>query len=331
MDKKLIRWIIWILALTGLLLAVGLFSLSVGSAGIPFRKIIPLIISGEKSIEHSILFDIRLPRIILALIVGGALSVTGVIFQGMFRNPLVSPYTLGVSGGAALGVSLSIILGLPLLPLFGFLGALGAISLVYFIAQRQGILRISMLLLTGVMISFIASAVILLIMSLSREHQLHGILFWIMGSLEESNFSLIKLVSLIILMGLAISFLFSRDLNVLSLGEEEALHLGVNIERTKRILFILGSLIAGVAVSVSGIIGFVGLLVPHFMRLFVGPDHRILLPTSCLAGGIFLIACDTLARTIISPMELPVGVITGILGGSLFIYFLTKRTLRLGK
>ena len=132
-------------------------------------------------------------------------------------------------------------------------------------------------------------------------------------------------------MGIAISFLFSRDLNVLSLGEEEALHLGVNIERTKRILFILGSLIAGVAVSVSGIIGFVGLLIPHFMRLFVGSDHRILLPTSCLAGGIFLIASDTLARTIISPLELPVGVITGILGGSLFIYFLTKRTLRLGK
>jgi iron complex transport system permease protein len=152
-----------------------------------------------------------------------------------------------------------------------------------------------------------------------------------MGSLEESNFSLIKLVSLIILAGIAISFFFSRDLNVLSLGEEEALHLGVNIERTKRILFVLGSLIAGVAVSVSGIIGFVGLLVPHFMRLFVGPDHRILLPTSCLAGGIFLIASDTLARTIISPLELPVGVITGILGGTLFIYFLTKKTLRMGK
>lgn len=309
-----------------ILMAVSLLALSLGPAHVPLSKIFH-----PQGIESIILFKIRLPRIILGLVVGAALAVAGVIFQGMFRNPLVEPYTLGVSGGAALGVSLSVIAGFRIIPLAGFLGALGAISLVYFIARRQGILRISMLLLTGVMISFIASAIILLIMSLAQEHQLHGILFWIMGSLEETNPSLIKLVSLIILIAIAISFLFSRVLNVLSLGEEEALHLGVNIERTKRTLFILGSLMAGAAVSVSGIIGFVGLLVPHFMRLLVGPDHRILLPTSCLAGGIFLVLSDTIARTIISPLELPVGVITGILGGSLFIYFLTKRTLKLGK
>jgi iron complex transport system permease protein len=326
MEKRFRKWVGGLILLTLILIVVSILSLSLGPARIPFSEIFH-----PQGIESVILFKIRLPRIILGFIVGAALAVAGVIFQGMFRNPLVEPYTLGVSGGAALGVSLSVIAGFRILPLAGFLGALGAISLVYFIARRQGYLRISMLLLTGVMISFIASAIILLIMSLAREYQLHGILFWIMGSLEESDFALIKLVSLIILAGIAISFLFTRDLNVLSLGEEEALHLGVNIERTKKTLFILGSLIAGVAVSVSGIIGFVGLLVPHFMRLFVGPDHRILLPTSCLAGGIFLIASDTIARTIISPLEIPVGVITGILGGSLFIYFLTKKTLRLRK
>jgi len=326
MEKRFRKWIGGLILLTLILIMVSIIALSLGPARIPFSNILR-----PQGIESIILFKIRLPRIILGFVVGAALAVAGVIFQGMFRNPLVEPYTLGVSGGAALGVSLSVIAGFRILPLAGFLGALGAISLVYFIARRQGHLKISMLLLTGVMISFIASAIILLIMSLSREHQLHGILFWIMGSLEESNPSLIKLVSLIILAGIAISFFFTRDLNVLSLGEEEALHLGVNIERTKKTLFILGSLIAGVAVSVSGIIGFVGLLVPHFMRLFVGPDHRILLPASCLAGGIFLIASDTIARTIISPLEIPVGVITGILGGTLFIYFLTKRTLRLGK
>ncbi len=326
MEKRFRKWIGGLILLTLILIMVSIIALSLGPARIPFSNILR-----PQGIESIILFKIRLPRIILGFVVGAALAVAGVIFQGMFRNPLVEPYTLGVSGGAALGVSLSVIAGFRILPLAGFLGALGAISLVYFIARRQGHLKISMLLLTGVMISFIASAIILLIMSLSREHQLHGILFWIMGSLEESNPSLIKLVSLIILAGIAISFLFTRDLNVLSLGEEEALHLGVNIERTKKTLFILASLIAGVAVSVSGIIGFVGLLVPHFMRLFVGPDHRILLPTSCLAGGIFLIASDTIARTIISPLEIPVGVITGILGGSLFIYFLTKRTLGLRK
>ena len=326
MERKVKKWVGGLILLTLILIVVSLLALSLGPARIPFSNILR-----PQGIESIILFKIRLPRIILGFVVGAALAVAGVIFQGMFRNPLVEPYTLGVSGGAALGVSLSVIAGFRILPLAGFLGALGAISLVYFIARRQGHLKISMLLLTGVMISFIASAIILLIMSLSREHQLHGILFWIMGSLEESNPSLIKLVSLIILAGIAISFFFTRDLNVLSLGEEEALHLGVNIERTKKTLFILGSLIAGVAVSVSGIIGFVGLLVPHFMRLFVGPDHRILLPTSCLAGGIFLIASDTIARTIISPLEIPVGVITGILGGSLFIYFLTKKRLKLGK
>lgn len=326
MERKVRKWMGGLILLALILIAVSILALNLGPARIPFFNILR-----PQGVESVILFKIRLPRIILGFMVGAALAVAGVIFQGMFRNPLVEPYTLGVSGGAALGVSLSVIAGFPILPLAGFLGALGAISLVYFIARRQGYLRISLLLLTGVMISFIASAIILLIMSLSQEHQLHGILFWIMGSLEESNLPLIKLVSLIILTGIAISFLFSRELNVLSLGEEEALHLGVNIERTKRILFILGSLIAGVAVSVSGIIGFVGLLIPHFMRLFVGPDHRILLPASCLAGGIFLIASDTLAKTIISPLELPVGVITGILGGSLFIYFLTKRRLKLGK
>ncbi len=326
MESKVGKWIGRLILLALILMAVSLLALSLGPAHVPLSKIFH-----PQGIESIILFKIRLPRIILGLVVGAALAVAGVIFQGMFRNPLVEPYTLGVSGGAALGVSLSVIAGFRILPLAGFLGALGAISLVYFIARRQGILKISMLLLTGVMISFIASAIILLIMSLAQEHQLHGILFWIMGSLEETNPSLIKLVSLIILIAIAISFLFSRVLNVLSLGEEEALHLGVNIERTKRTLFILGSLMAGVAVSVSGIIGFVGLLVPHFMRLLVGPDHRILLPTSCLAGGIFLVLSDTIARTVISPLELPVGVITGILGGSLFIYFLTKRTLKLGK
>jgi iron complex transport system permease protein len=326
MERKMRKWIWGLILLGSILIVVSALALSLGPARIPLSNMFC-----PQETESIILFQIRLPRIILGFVVGAALAVAGVLFQGMFRNPLVEPYTLGVSGGAALGVSLAILIGFPILPLAGFLGALGSISLVYFIASRRGGLRIPMLLLTGVMISFIASAVILLLMSLSREQELHGILFWIMGSLEESDIFLIKLVALIVLTAITISFFFSRALNVLSLGEEEALHLGVNIERTKKVLFVLGSLIAGVAVSVSGIIGFVGLLVPHFMRLLVGPDHRILLPTSCLAGGIFLIASDTLARTVIAPLELPAGVITGILGGSLFIYFLTKKKLRWGK
>jgi len=331
MSNKIVRWIFWILLLMLVLLAAAVLSLSVGSAGIPIKKIIPLLMEGKGSVEYSILFNIRAPRIILGLAVGGALSLAGVILQGMFRNPLVGPYTLGISGGAALGVCLNIVLrlsktfGLISLPIFGFLGAVMVILLVYSLSLRKGILKIQGLLLTGVMISFISSALIMLFMAISHAKDLQGIVFWIMGSLEEPSWFLIKVVLFLSTLSLGISYLFCLDLNALSLGEEEALHLGINTERTKRLLFIIASVLTGCSVSVAGIIGFVGLVVPHFVRMFVGRDHRILLVSSFLCGGSFLIFCDTLARTVISPLELPVGVITGILGGSLFIYALTKK------
>ncbi len=337
MKQKLIRWLIWISALSVILLGISILSLSIGSSEIPFNSIIPLIFEGKGTTEYSIIFDIRLPRIILGFAVGGALSLAGVLLQGMFRNPLVEPYTLGISGGAALGVCLNIVLrlhhtfGILTLPISGFLGAILVILLVYSLGMRKGILRIQGLLLTGVMISFISSSLIMLIMAISRIEDLHGIIFWIMGSLEEPSWLLIKLTLLVSILGLFISYLFCLDLNAFSLGEEEALHLGINIERTKRMLFILASLLTGCSVSIAGIIGFVGLVVPHFVRMFVGSDHRILLISSFLCGASFLIFCDTLARTIISPLELPVGVITGILGGSLFVYALTKRQVILGR
>lgn len=330
MNKKLTKWISQILLLSGLLLAIAILSLLVGPAGIPIKRIIHILLEGESSSEYSILFDIRLPRIILGFAIGGALSLTGVILQGMFRNPLVEPYTLGISGGAALGVSLNIILGLNRMgiltfPLSGFLGAMLVIMLVYYLNLRKGIVKLQGLLLNGVMISFISSSLIMLIMSLSRSEDLHGIVFWIMGTLEEPSWLLIKVMLAASLIFLFLAYLFCLDLNALSLGEEEALHLGISIERTKRLLFIIASLLTGFSVSVSGMIGFVGLVVPHFVRMQVGDDHRILLGASFLAGATFLIFCDTLARTIISPLELPVGVITGILGGSLFIYALSKK------
>jgi len=331
MNKKVIQWIIWVLVFCGILLGISIFSLCIGSSGIPFKKIISLIIEGKGTTEYSIIFDLRLPRIILGFAVGGALSLAGVVLQGMFRNPLVEPYTLGISGGAALGVCLNIVLkmnrigGVLSIPASGFLGAIVVILIVYSLSTRKGLLKIQGLLLTGVMISFISSSLIMLIMALSRTEDLHSIVFWIMGSLEESSWLLIKVALLVSIFGLIISYLFCFELNAFSLGEEEAQHLGVNIEKTKRLLFILASVLTGCSVSVAGIIGFVGLVVPHFVRMFVGADHRILLICSFLSGATFLIFCDTLARIIISPLELPVGVITGILGGSLFVYALTKR------
>lgn len=333
MNRRLFRWLLSILILTGILAAVAVFSLCVGSVRIPFREIISLFHQEGNNIEHSIVFGIRLPRILLGLAVGGALSIAGVILQGMFRNPLVEPYTLGISGGAALGVCLSILLrltntlGILTLPASGFLGAITVIFAVYLMSLKKGLLKIQGLLLTGVMISFICSSLIMLIMAVSRIEDLHGIIFWTMGSLETPQWFLIKIALAISLSGLIISYLFSIDLNAFSLGEEEALHLGVNTERSKRLLFILASLLTGCSVSVAGIIGFVGLIVPHLMRMLVGADHRILLIASYLSGAAFLILCDTLARTIIAPMELPVGVVTGIIGGTLFVYALTKRQL----
>jgi len=327
LNKKLISWFSWSLILTFVVFIVMLFSLCVGSVKVPLRQIF----NPSDKIIKEILFEIRLPRIILGFAVGGALAIAGVILQGLFRNPLVEPYTLGVSGGAGVFICLNIVLkiyqkfGVITFPISGFLGAGLVIILVYILSIKKGKLRLHGLLLTGVMISFISSSLIMLIMAVTKTEDLHGIIFWIMGSLEGPNIFLVKIAFLASIFGLLISYIFSLDLNAFSCGEEEAHYLGIDVEKTKRLLFILASLLTGVCVSVAGIIGFVGLLVPHLMRMLVGEDHRILLLSSYLCGAGFLIFSDTLARTITSPLELPVGVITGIIGGSLFIYVLTKR------
>jgi iron complex transport system permease protein len=324
-------WFWWILLLALLLVAVGLFSLGVGAVHIPLQKVVQSLSAGRESPEYAILFSVRLPRILLGLAVGGGLAIAGVVLQGMFRNPLVEPYTLGISGGAALGVALHMVaggskgLGLFSLPASGFIGAVGIMAVVYCLSTRGGIIKLSRLLLIGVMVSFIASSLIMLIMAMTKVQDLHGIIFWIMGSLQEPNASLIRAILFISLGGLIIALFYAVDLNALSLGEEEAFHLGVEVERLKKILFLLASFITGCCVSVTGIIGFVGLVVPHLMRLVVGGDHRILLVTSYLSGAIFLILCDTLARVVLAPTELPVGVITGLVGGGLFIYALSRR------
>lgn len=337
MNKKNLSPLFWILVLGLLLIGIALLSLSLGSAKIPPERIMEAIFKRNNTIESSIILNIRLPRILLGFAVGSALSLSGVILQGMFRNPLVEPYTLGISGAAALGVCLNIVLGINKtcgaisLPISGFTGAILVILVVYFLSAREKIFRIQGLLLSGVMISFICSSLIMLIMAISRTEELRGIIFWIMGSLEETNWFLIKTMVTVSFLGLLFSYLFCFDLNALSLGEEEALHLGINVDRVRRLLFLLASLLTGVSVSVAGIIGFVGLVIPHFIRRLVGTDYRTLLIGSFLGGGAFLILSDTLARTSAAPLELPVGVITGIIGGSLFLYFLHTRTSLSGK
>lgn len=328
MVSKKRLWLATITLFALLLLLVSIFSIVVGSVPISLPKIIQAITQGRSSTEHEIIFKVRLPRILLGLATGGGLAISGVLLQGVFRNPLVEPYTLGISGGAAFGVALAICVGLPFtpsLPLSGFLGGIVAITIVYILSTKGKGRTTTRLLLVGVMTSFVFSSLIMLTMALSKAEDLHGIVFWIMGSLQEPNTTLIIVVLIISAAGLIASLIYSVDLNALSLGEEEAFHLGVEVERTKRTIFLIASFITGCCVSVSGIIGFVGLVVPHLMRLAFGGDHRILLPTSFLSGGIFLILCDTIARVVMAPTELPVGVITGLIGGVVFIWALGKK------
>ncbi|MCF6240751.1 MAG: iron ABC transporter permease [Bacteroidales bacterium] len=302
-----------------------------GEVSFSLNNIVGILNSGEGNLKYAILMKIRLPRIVLGIAVGGSLSLSGAILQGIYRNPLVEPYTLGISGGAALAVSLVIVSGLEsfasalALPLAGFTGSIAVIFFVYFFSVQRGNLQSNNMLLTGVMISFIASSLMMLLMAVASNQGLRSIIFWTMGSLDEPNILLIKIALTASFTGLFFSYFFARDLNALRLGEEKAVHLGVNSTQTIRFLFIIASLLTGISVAVAGIIGFVGLIIPHMMRLLAGNDYRILLLSSFLGGAGFLILSDTLARTIISPNELPVGVITGIVGGFAFMIILRKK------
>lgn len=329
-QKKYLHWILILAGLFVLLMASVLLSLSIGEMKLGISDVFRTIGQGNDSMEYTILTKIRFPRILLGIAIGGALSLSGVLLQGVYRNPLVEPYTLGISGGASLGVAFAIVFGLHqligsfVLPLSGFTGAFLIIFLVYSISSRNGRINIQSMLLTGVMISFIASSSMMLLMAITSSENLHGIIFWIMGSLDEPDMSLIYITLILALVSLVASYFFVQPLNALRLGEEKAKHLGINTDTTIKLLFLLASLLAGVCVAVAGVIGFVGLIIPHLMRILVGSDYRILLVSSFLSGSVFLVLSDVIARTIISPNELPIGVITGIAGGVVFLLMMSR-------
>jgi iron complex transport system permease protein len=321
-----------------LFLALCLISLSVGSVHINLINVLNSLtnaFTGTDSLssqEELILFSVRLPRIIFAGIVGASLSIGGVVFQAMLRNPLADPYVLGISGGSALGAIAGIIIGASSfylgIPLLAFCGALVTVFLVFVVAGgTRGPLLDNSLLLSGVVVNAFFSAAILFFLSIVNSLELHSITFWLMGDLSRASIKEISLSAICLFTGFLIIYAQARKLNLIVQGEETALHLGVNIERTKQLLLIVTSLITAVAVSMAGIIGFIGIMVPHMMRLVFGSDHRLLLPVSALFGASFLVIADTLARLVLAPAELPVGVITALCGAPYFIFLLKRKSL----
>ncbi|KAF5088443.1 Hemin transport system permease protein HmuU [anaerobic digester metagenome] len=269
-----------------------------------------------------ILWEIRAPRVIAAALVGCGLAVAGTAMQGLFRNPMADPYIIGTSSGGALGATLAIVLfagtGRTVL---AFAGAMIATFTVYFIARRGGKIPVETLLLSGVALATLLSALLSFLMY-TAGRSLHQIMFWLMGGFWNISWNDVA-VALLILIGAAGIYLFARDLNILALNEEDATHLGVNVERAKQILLALSAFVTGIAVAVAGSIGFIGLITPHVMRLIVGPDHRFLFPAAALAGAILLVWADALTRTFTSDM--PVGILTACFGAPFFIYLLRSR------
>jgi len=309
-----------------LLVFTSLFSLLLGSVNINISDLINLFSGSSTDTIQEIIFNIRIPRLLLAIGVGGGLSVAGAVFQSLLMNPLADPYILGVSSGGSFGAVLALLLGLSFIwvELFSIVGASIVILLVFLIGHRFGKLQPNILLLTGVMIGAFFSALILLLLTFLND-TLRTAIFWLVGNLAMAdNFSAYYIVIFSLILSIVLS-LFGYKLNLLAMGDEDASNLGLNPKRIKSVVYILASVLVGIIVSVSGIIGFVGLLIPHVVRIIFGSDNRIVVPASFLVGAIFLLFTDTIARTVILPSELPVGVVTAMIGAPAFIYLLKKR------
>lgn len=324
-----------------LLLAVVVLGVSIGTVHVPIMTIIKMTAGGITRIPivdsidpmyQKIVLNVRLPRVVLSGIIGASLAVAGAAFQGLLRNPLADPYTLGVSSGASVGAVLTIFfhlsipfLGLYMLPVFSIVASLLTIFFVLFFARRiDRSMRVETIILTGVIFSSFLGAFISLMIALTGE-ELRQIIGWLLGSVSMRGWDYVWIILPFFVIGASILILHAKELNAMSFGEQQAKHLGVHVERKKMNILIAGSVLTGAAVAVSGAIGFVGLVIPHFVRILWGPDHRHLLPLSVLTGAGFLILADLVSRTIIAPSELPIGVITALIGAPIFAIILAKQ------
>lgn len=335
------RWTATLVALGLAALAILVACLQFGAERIPpgeiVRVLVRVLLGDGEAVTSSgstgvIILHLRLPRLLLAFLVGGSLAGVGVVLQALLRNPLADPYVLGISSGAALGAAVAVLWGVGTtilavwtLPAFAFAGGLVSILLVYRIAETYGRLPVHTLLLAGVILNAVFSALIMFITSVVSPTRSFAMLAWLMGTIGAPDYGTLAIVGAYLAIGGAVLLRQARRLDLLTLGEDGARSLGVDLESVKRTVFFTSALLTGAVVSQSGMIGFVGMVVPHAVRVVSGPDHRLLLPASALVGGAFLMAADTLARTVLVPGEMPVGVVTALAGGPFFLYLLIRK------
>jgi iron complex transport system permease protein len=333
-KKLMTRTALALLVLAAVMLVCAL----IGTESISLRAVFGTVDTRQAvNTDYEIFVHVRLPRVILACLVGAALACSGVVFQALLRNPLADPYILGISSGAGLGAIIAVIGGFSWtlwgrspIAVFAFGGALGTVWLVWFIGRVTGKYHITGLLLAGVVVNALFSALIMFLTSIAKSDQVFSTIFWLMGNMAEESFFVLWIDAGCVVAGIFVLFYISPHLNVISFGEDDAKTIGVNTPRTRMVAFAVAAAITAVAVSLSGLIGFVGLVVPHGVRLVFGPDHRQLVPLSAIAGGTFLIVADTLARTVVAPAQLPVGVVTAIVGGPFFLFLLIRYARRVG-
>ena len=300
-----------------------------GISDISVMEMLKSLFSTGDGNTYTIINQIRLPRVILAVVAGAGLACSGCVFQGVLRNPLADPFTLGISGGAAFGASIGFAFGITklswiFLPLLGFLGALLSVGLVYILNMKKEFDSNTMIL-SGVVASYIFSSAVMLVFSISSSDQLYSAFMWLMGNLAFFDERLLPMVTILVIIGVIILCCLGNVINIISLGNEKSNSLGINTARTVKYIFLLSSLITACIVSCCGVIGFVGLMIPHITRKFVGNNNKILMPFSAVVGSIFLLICDTVSRTVIAPVEIPIGVITSIIGGLFFVFLLLRK------
>jgi iron complex transport system permease protein len=313
-----------------LVLFVTMFlGVSTGSSGGGIVNFVQAMLgkSDPDSIVLTIIWKIRLPRVLLAVLVGATLSLGGLVFQALLRNPLAEPYILGISGGSAIGAIIGILLGFlrfPGVSVTAFTGSIVTLGLLFIMASGKTLLRKDTLLLSGVMVNAFCSAVIMFLVSMTQDSRLHNIIFWLMGDLSSADLPRVVMLAGILIPCFVLIFFFSHSMNLLQMGREMALTMGVNIKAVTVTLLVATSLMVSATVSYCGLLGFVGLVMPHLLRIILGPDHRVLAPACILGGGAYLVVCDLLARTLPRQGEMPAGVVTALIGAPLFIFLLKK-------